>query len=230
MKRYDTILFDMDDTLFDFRRSERESLRKTMLVRGLEPTEERLNRYREISEELWRGFERGEISSDWLVVERFARFAREMGCHTDPAAWNAEHAAGIGRECWLMPGAEALCEALSAAGCRLLIVTNGMGLSQRSRLAASPVASRFSGLFVSHDLGVRKPEAAFFQKVFEGADVQDLRRTVIVGDSLLTDIQGGMNAGIDTIWFNPGNAESSLSCSPTYQVRSLGEVGRFILQ
>ena len=87
MKRYDTILFDMDDTLFDFRRSERESLRKTMLARGLEPTEERLNRYREISEELWRGFERGEISSDWLVVERFARFARVMGCHTDPAAW-----------------------------------------------------------------------------------------------------------------------------------------------
>ena len=230
MKHYDTILFDMDDTLFDFRRSERESLRKAMLARGLEPTEERLNRYREISEELWRRFDRGEVSADWLSVERFARFARELNCQTDPAAWNTEHAAGISRECWLMPGAEALCGALSAAGCRLFIVTNGLGISQRNRLAASSVASRFSGIFVSHDLGVRKPERAFFQRVFERTGNPDLSRTVIVGDNLLSDIQGGINAGIDSIWFNPEGAEPSLPISPTYQVRSLGEVEDLILR
>ena len=229
MRHYDTILFDMDDTLFDFRHSERESLRKTMLARSLEPTEERLDRYREISEGLWRRFDRGEISAEWLVVERFAQFARELGCRADPAAWNAEHAGGIGRECWLMPGAQPLCRALFDAGCRLFIVSNGMGLSQRSRLALSPMAPWFSGLFASHDLCARKPQSEFFQIVFERTGNPDLSRIVIVGDSLQTDIQGGINAGIHSIWFNPQGLPSPHSPSPNYEVRSLDEVSHIIL-
>lgn len=229
MRRYDTILFDMDDTLFDFHRSEREALQKTLLRRGLEPTAQRLDRYREISEALWRGFERGEVTAEWLVVERFAQFARELGCDADPAAWNREHAEGIGRESWLMPGAEKLCRSLFAAGCRLAIVTNGMGISQRGRLASSPIAPLISGLFVSHDLGVRKPETAYFQAVLHGLGNPDRSRTVIVGDGLPSDIQGGLNAGIDSIWFNPRGEENTTGIHPSEQARSLEEVGRIIL-
>ncbi len=230
MKRYDTILFDMDDTLFDFRRSEREALKKTMLLRGLEPDEEKLDRYREISEGLWRRFDRGEVAAEWLTVERFAQFARELGHRGDPAAWNKEHAEYIGRECWLMSGAEELCRDLFSAGCRLFIVTNGMGISQRNRLAASPVAPLFAGMFVSRDMGTRKPDSAYFQMVFQKAGDTDLRRTVIVGDGLLSDIQGGINAGIDSIWFNPAKMENTSAVQPSYQVHTLRQAGDIILE
>jgi len=229
MRRYDIILMDMDDTLFDFRRSEREALRKSMLSRGLEPTAERLTRYREISEELWRGFDRGEYSSEWLTVERFARFARELGYEADPAAWNREHAAAIGEECWPMPGAEELCRDLYSAGCRLYIATNGMGISQRRRLALSPMAPLITDLFVSHEMGVRKPDLAYFQAVFQRLGQPDRSRVVMLGDGLRSDILGALRAGIDSVWFCPEILPGDDSIRPTYTVRTLAEAEAILL-
>ena len=134
MKRYPIYLLDADETLFDFRRAEREALRRVLERRGVPFTEELLLRYREINEGLWRALERGEIQKDFLEVERFSRFLGELGLPDDPAAVGTEeYPAELARGSDLLPGALEVCRALAETSA-LYLVTNGITRVQKARL------------------------------------------------------------------------------------------------
>ena len=128
----------------------------------------------------------------------------------------------------LMEQTKELCREL-APHCTLAIITNGATIAQKGRFARSAVRDCFSYLFISQELGCRKPEKAFFDKVFAAMGLTDLRDAVVVGDNLLSDIQGGINAGVDTIWYNPDGAVCPDPVRPTYTASDFSAIRSLIL-
>lgn len=230
MPRYDYLLFDADHTLFDFDRAEERALRRTLLDYGYPDSADVRSLYHLANRLLWHRFDLGEISREALAVERFAVLTRVLGgCH-DPEALNRTYLEHLSEGSDLLPGAEELCRAL-APHCTLAIVTNGMAAAQRGRFTRSPLSKLIPWLFISEEVGHQKPEAAFFQHVLSAMGISDLSRAVVIGDNLFSDIQGGQNAGLDTIWYHPsGNPAPTDGITPTYTVSSYEALQAYLLQ
>ncbi len=228
MPRYDYVLFDADNTLFDFDRAEAEALRTTLAEYGLPATPETEETYLAVNRALWAQFDRGEVSREWLVVERFARLLRALGRSGDPAAVNHAYLTHLGEGAFLLPGAEELCRALAPC-CTLAIVTNGVAMAQRARFEASPLRDVVPWLFISEEVGASKPDPAFFAPVLRALGEPDRARVLMVGDNLLTDIQGGKNAGLDTAWFNPRRLPGDPAVVPTWEADGFPALRALIL-
>ena len=229
MPRYDTVLLDADMTLFDFERSEQEALRQVLESRGYTADEETVALYLKINGALWEANARGEIDQDFLTVERFAAFMRVKGGAHDPRQFNRDYLEALGAGCYLLPGAEDFCRTLAGAGCRLAIVTNGLPTAQWGRFNRSPLKDVISHMFVSMELGCQKPQKEYFDKVCAALNITDRSRTVVMGDNLRSDILGGRNAGMDTIWYAPGGGEAPPELVPTYTVRSYAQAEEILL-
>lgn len=224
MGRYDIVLLDADMTIYDFERSEKGSLARVLRRYGLEPTAEVEQTYLKINHALWEALARGEVDQDFLVVERFAALARVYNMDWDSAQVNRDYLNGLGEEAHLLPGAMDFCLALKDMGLTLAIATNGMPTAQRGRYTRTGMDKVIPNIFISMELGVQKPMAAYFDKVCDALGVTDRSRVVMVGDSLSSDIKGGNNAGIDTIWYNPHSVPLSGTAVPTYTVKSYDEI------
>ncbi len=224
MHPYDIVLLDADMTLLDFERSERESLRRTLEQHGLPCTPEVEATYLKINHALWDAFARGEVDQDFLVAERFDALGRVYNMGWVGARVNRDYLNGLSEESHLLPGAMEFCRGLKEMGLTLAIATNGMPVAQRGRYTRTGLDQVIPHLFISMELGVQKPMAAYFDKVCEALGVTDRSRVVMVGDSLTSDILGGNNAGIDTIWYNPGRVPLTGAAVPTYTVGSYEEI------
>ena len=216
MSEYRWLLFDADNTLFDFDAAEESAITRTLTHYGIAADEEAKSRYRAANTALWAAFDRGEIDQEKLVVERFARFLAGEGRKGDPGEWNRAYLDRLAEGSVLLPGAEALCRAL-AGRYELSLVTNGVSYVQRRRLKASPLAPFFGErVYISGELGYRKPERRYFEKVLAGLRAEP-REVLVIGDSLSSDIQGAVNAGLDSVWINfRGNTPGTVR--PTYEV------------
>ena len=228
MPRYSYVLFDADETLFDFNRAENRAIRQTLSAHGLPADSEVVARYHTINQELWDRMSRGEVTREVLVLERFAVLLRELGRSGDPETLNRFYVARLGEGTDLLPGAEDLCRAL-APHCTLAIVTNGVVQSQRNRFSRSSLCGVIPHLFISGELGYYKPQPEYFDAVCAALNIQDRRQAVIVGDSLNADILGGRNAGIDTVWYNPAGLPRDPAVPPTWEVPNYTELERILL-
>ena len=221
MRRYDIVLLDADNTLFDFNAAETQALDAVLAEFGWPRDEGTKQTYLEINRALWSAFDRGEAEEGFLTVERFRRLGERLGRRADPAEMNRRYLDHL-------PGAEALCRTLRAAGCRLALATNGVARVQHARLAGSPLVPYLERLFISGEMGTRKPEPAFFRAALAAMGAEDMDRCVMVGDGLGSDVKGALSVGLDVIWFAPGGSEAPADRKPTYTARSLEEIGRII--
>lgn len=228
MPRYDYLLFDADHTLFDFDAAEEQALLSTLLDHGCPTDPHTLSFYHTVNRQLWHRFDLGEIDRDALAVERFSLLIRSFGGRQDPARMNRDYLAHLAEHGELFPGAEALCRELSAH-CALAIVTNGMAAAQRGRFARSPLAPLIPWIFISEEVGHQKPEAAFFRHVLSAMGISDPSHAVVIGDNLHSDIQGGINAGLDTIWYHPQGGDHPSHIRPTHTVSSYEELRQYLL-
>lgn len=204
MPRYDIVFLDADNTLFDFDAAEHAALRLVLEERGYPATPETEALYLGFNRDLWSAFDRGEVTQEFLLVERFRLLTRALGGTDDPAAFNRDYLSHMAACSRLLPGAEALCRDLVRGGVPgWALATNGVARVQHTRLAASPLSPWLEGVYISEELGAQKPQRAFFDRAFAGMGVRDKSRAVMVGDGLQSDIKGGIAAGIDTIWYNP---------------------------
>lgn len=222
MTGYRWLLFDADNTLFDFDAAEEAALTRTLTQYGLSADEGTKGRYRAVNAALWAAFDRGEVDQETLVVERFARFLAGEGKPGDAAEWNRTYLDGLAQGNALLPGAEALCRAL-AGRYVLALATNGVPRVQRRRLEMSPLAPLFGErVYISGELGCRKPEWRYFEKVLAALGAEP-RETLVIGDSLSSDIQGAANAGLDSVWLNL-RGKASGAVRPTYEVPGFGRL------
>ena len=223
-KRYKTVLIDADNTLLDFDAAERQALRRTMEARGLEFNDQRLAEYVRINRALWDAAHRGEIDQGYIAGERFARFGRSLGWEGDAGAWDRDYLRALGDCPDTLPGAVELLRSLKPY-CVIALATNGLRDVRRRRLAGNPIGSYLDGVFISQEMGVGKPRADFFRRAMDALGAER-ESTVMIGDDLLSDIQGAVNAGIDSVWYAPRGGESPL---PTWQVASLADIPALVL-
>lgn len=224
MSRYHTVLLDADMTLLDFARSEQEALRRTLEHFGIPFDDQVHTNYSKINAALWEALYRGEVDQDFLVVERFAALQRLYGGSHGPAALNRFYELRLGEEGHLLPGALDFCRALSQRGLTLAIATNGLPAAQRGRYTRTGLDQLIPHLFISMELGAQKPMAAYFDKVCQALGITDRSGVVMIGDNLNSDILGGNNAGIDTIWYNPNGLPLTGRAHPTYTVTNYDEI------
>jgi 2-haloacid dehalogenase len=223
------VLFDLDDTLFDFHKAEKIALTKTLVHFGIDPTEETLALYSTINAAHWKRLELGEISREEVKVGRYRELFKTIGVECDPVKATAYYESMLAIGHYFMPGAPELLEELYRKY-RLYIVSNGTAKVQEGRIGSSGITKYMDGIFISQILGANKPDKQFFDICF--AEIPDflLSETVIIGDSLSSDIKGGINAGITTVWFNPKGIENDSDIKPDYTIKELSEVPGLLSQ
>ena len=223
------VLFDLDDTLFDFHKAEKIALTKTLVHFGIDPTEEILALYSTINAAHWKRLELGEISREEVKVGRYRELFKTIGVECDPVKATAYYESMLAIGHYFMPGAPELLEELYRKY-RLYIVSNGTAKVQEGRIGSSGIAKYMDGIFISQILGANKPDKQFFDTCFAEIPDFSLSETVIIGDSLSSDIKGGINAGITTVWFNPKGIENDNDIKPDYTIKELSEVPGLLSQ
>ena len=221
--KYPYLLLDADNTLFDFDAGNRLAISAVCRQFDIPDTEENFRTYEACNLAMWEAFERGEVSKDFLVVQRFRDFFAKLGIRRDPEACNQLHLHTLGQNTILLPHASEVCRTLSKTH-KLYIVTNAVAAVQKSRLAGSAIAPYITDAFISEEVGANKPTPAYFDYVF--AQVDGLRRDncLVVGDSLTSDIRGAMNYGLPSCWYNPGCKPLPEDMQVTYQIRDLRQL------
>lgn len=220
---YDYLLFDADNTLFDFDAGELATHELLCRWHGLHFSRENYQLYHRCNRQLWQDYDRGLCSKEFLLVERFRRYLALTGEAGDPEALNRDHARGLVETSRLLPGAEELCRRLSENH-RLYLITNAVAAVQRPRFAASPIAPYFSGVFISEEMGCGKPSREFFDQVFAALPQEARDSALVIGDSLTSDIQGAYNAGVDCCWFNPKGCPKPADLRIDFDIRTLEEL------
>ena len=230
MAKYYCILFDADNTLLDFDAAENKALAETLVEYGIEPDAGTVQTYRDINSELWRQLEKGQIRRDKLMGERFTRFLKAIDAAGDGVEMNRCYLDHLSSHPDLMsPSVPDVLGELSEVA-TLAIVTNGFERVQRRRVAESGIGAYLEDVFISEKLDSEKPSRRIFDSALRALGVENREHVLVVGDSLTSDIQGGVNAGLDTCWFNPGNLENKSGITPKYTVSSYEELYRIVME
>lgn len=222
-KRFDIILLDVDGTLLDFKMAETLGMKTVLKTYGFEPDAERLKLYHDINEGMWAAFERGEITKDRLLWERFKIFFSRLGRDIDGHEAEKLYRQQLDQSAFLIDGALETCAYLRERY-DLYVVTNGTSSTQYKRLKASGLKEYMNGIFVSEDAGSQKPQKEYFDYCFARIPNACPERMMLVGDSLQSDIKGGLTAGTCTCWYNPKGLPASAGIIPDYEIRRLSEL------
>lgn len=214
------LFLDLDDTILDFHKAERIALSKTIREFGVEPTEEVLARYHVINKWHWEQLELGKLTRPEVLVNRFDMLFRELGQTVDAPVCAKVYERNLSIGHWFLPGAEETVDALSKKY-RLFLASNGTAVVQKGRMTSANLYRFFEQVFVSQEIGYNKPAKAYFDGCFARIPGFDPEKAMIVGDSLSSDIQGGINAGIKTVWVNPTHAENKTAIRPDYEIEAL---------
>jgi len=223
LKKYKTLFFDADDTLLDFGAAESLALRLLFKDQKITLTAELEAHYKELNQGLWRAHEEGKIERDELLNTRFSLLFKKYGKEVDGVLLEENYRMYLEEGNQLVNGALELMKELKKKY-DLYIVTNGVSKTQDRRLRDSGLHPFFKNVFVSEDTGYQKPMKEYFDYVFARIPNFSLEHGLIIGDSLSSDIKGGMLAGLDTCWFNPKVKPNNTEIQPTYQIQTLEEL------
>lgn len=218
-----TIFFDLDDTLLDFARTETEALSQALRESGVEPTAALLERYHVINARQWELLEEGVLTREQVLLRRFELLFEEYGVDGDPGEVCRRYETGLARGRWIIPGARELLETLMPRY-DLYLVSNGTASVQHSRLESTGFHRYFRALFISQEVGYDKPRREFFDRCFAAIPGFCREEAIIVGDSLTSDIRGGINAGIRTCWYNPHGKAARPDIQPDFQFSRLEQL------
>jgi 2-haloacid dehalogenase len=227
LKKYKTLLFDVDDTLLDFGAAEKLALQLLFEEQNIPLTSEVEEQYKKINQGLWRRFEAGELDRDEVVNTRFSILFNEYGKEMDGSLLEKNYRSYLEQGHQLVDGAFVLISELHN-DFDLYVVTNGVSKTQDKRLRDSGLFPLFRNIFVSEDTGYQKPMKEFFDYVFSRIPNFRVEEALIIGDSLSADIKGGELAGMDTCWFNPNMKDNHTNINPSYQIHNLEELKQIV--
>lgn len=225
--KYKTLLFDVDDTLLDFQMTEAKALNALFAEQGVNLTPEVKTSYKALNHHLWQEYEQGRMSREEVTGSRFGLLFQQFGKTVDGPEMEKRYRHYLNQGHDLIEGSKELIESL-ADQADLYIVTNGVSETQYQRLTDSGLLPYFKEVFVSEDTGFQKPMREFFEFVFERIPGFEKEQTVIIGDSLTSDIKGGILSGIDTIWYNRNKLPEIAEIQPTYRIDSLEELSALL--
>ena len=222
--KYEIIIFDADETLFDFKKSEKKAFESTVVDFGIEYEENyHFKIYKEINTAIWKELENGLITQKKLKTERFRRLSKKLNIQFNEIEFAKSFMKHLSQASFLYDESEELVKNLTKKY-RLTIITNGLSAVQDNRIKKSVIAKYFEDIVVSEEIGISKPNPEIFQYALNNINYTDKNKVLIIGDSLTSDIQGGINFGIDTCWFNPKMNQNDIGIKPTYVISDLMEL------
>lgn len=223
------ILFDADNTLFDFDRAQREALLEALGLTMVQPgAEDILQKFKLINDQAWKESEEGSLDKEEVKLERFRRLKAEADILPSAEEAAAKFLAVLGEKPYLLPGALETVTELKAQGIKIGLATNGFSAVQRRRLSLSPIAGIFDGVFISEELKLHKPDPGYFSLCIEGLGVP-LAECIMVGDSPSSDIAGAKAAGMFAVWINrDGRPYPGALPQPDIEIPMVGELPRVL--
>ncbi|WP_250674228.1 YjjG family noncanonical pyrimidine nucleotidase [Paraclostridium ghonii] len=223
MKQYKHLIFDLDDTLLDFQDNERNSLEVIFTKYNIPFEEKSINQYKSINRRFWSLIEQGLIKKEEALTKRFEEFFALYGHDIKGEIVEKDYQNCLNKGHKTIPKAiETLIE-LKNRGYKIFAGTNGIGKTQKQRLKDSKMVDLFDDVFISEEMGVEKPNSKFFEIVFDKYGFIKKEDTLMIGDSLASDIKGANNFGIDCVWFNPLEKEVN-DIKFTYEIHDLSEL------
>ncbi len=222
---FSTILWDIDGTLLDFNAAEKVALRTLFAKFGLgECTDEMIARYSKINVRYWERLELQELSKPEILVGRFRDFFNEYGIDTSIVpAFNDEYQVRLGDTITFKDDSYEIIKSLCGR-VKQYIVSNGTVAAQTNKLKRSGLGALFDGVYLSEEVAYEKPDVRFFEKIFSEISEKDKAKILIVGDSLTSDMKGGINAGIVTCWYNPYGSPLREGFKVDHEIRDLHEI------
>ena len=221
--RYETILLDLDHTLFDSDTSEQTAFAQALLSAGVVEPMRYFTAYQTINLKLWAAVERGEVLQQHVRTHRFERLVAQQDIDADALQLADDFVAGLGANGSLYDGAREVLECLSRQA-SLAMVTNGLGEVQRARVDRLGIGEYFDAIIISAEVGAAKPGSEIFDIVFEALDFPSKESALMVGDSLSSDMQGGANYGIATCWYNPNGRSVQRPDQVAHEISDLTEL------
>jgi 2-haloacid dehalogenase len=221
--KYTTLLFDADNTLWDFDLSEKFALFKVLDEEGIEFEPEHLDIWHVVNKLCWHQLEQGQLSAEDLRWVRFERFFEQLEKRADYQDMGLRYSFHLGSTDFMLPGAKVLLEKLAVQR-KLALITNGLKEVQRRRIQNTGIEEFFDVIIISDEIGVAKPSTAFFDYTFEVLGHPEKENTLVIGDSLNSDILGGNNYGLKTCWYNPNRLVANSGVVPHYQIQTLEEL------
>lgn len=229
MKRL-TLFIDADDTLLDFDKAETRAITQTFEEFKLMGYEGIIESYKRNNLKAWKDFEQGIITRDDISTMRFEWVFSEFGIRgIDPYFINMVYWAYLAKGADVIDGAREFCEWASKDN-DLYVITNGTAFIQDSRFELSDMNKYFKKRYISENLGTRKPNKEFFDYIVKDIGSIDYKNSYIIGDSLSSDMQLGINAGVYTIWFNRENKQNTKGVQVCFEVKSFEELKELIEQ
>ena len=231
MKTYRHIFFDLDDTLWDFKRNSSEALHElyrhfNLKDVGINSAEYFIQIYQDRNIMMWEQYRLGAIDKETLRNKRFELTFWDMGIDASlvPSEMPEYYLSVLASKHYLYPFAIEILEYLKDKY-YLHIITNGFSEVQHIKLSSSKIEKFFRQLIISDEVGVKKPDIKIFQHALEKAGAE-ASESIMIGDGLDVDIAGARNAGIDQVFFNPENLEHDYEV--TYEIKSLDELRKFL--
>ena len=222
MKKYTTLYFDLDNTLLDFSAAEHKAIRQLLSLHNLPITEEIVSTYSAINQTWWERFEKGEIKKQEIFVGRFRDLIARFGFEGDPTKMSEDYFEFLSQCSDMIDGADKVLKYVKEQGYTVCITTNGMSRTQYRRIDNCAIKQYFDYIFVSEDAGHQKPEKEYFEYAMANTPEKDKSKILVIGDSMSSDILGGINFGVDTCWLNPkGNAERYKT---TYEIANIMQI------
>ncbi len=203
--KYKYFLFDVDNTLLDFAKAEKQAFKNTCAIFNLHCSDEDYYRYSAINDGYWKKLEKGLYTREEIVIYRFKDYLPTINSNILPEEFNKTYVSQLSLGNQLIENANEVIEKISLLGGEIYIATNGILAVQKKRLSNLEFMKHVKGVFISEDLGYAKPNVKFFEEAEKRAKISFKGNSIIVGDSLTSDIKGGSDFGIDTCWFNPKN-------------------------
>lgn len=217
---YKFLLFDLDHTLLDFDTAEDVALTQLLKEEGIEDIQAYKDYYVPMNKTLWKDLEQKKITKQELVNTRFSKVFSHFGIEKDGVYLAERYQFYLAQQGQVFSGAMELIDSIIDRSYELYAATNGITTIQTGRMTQSGLAPYFNQVFISEQLQTQKPDALFYEKIGQQIAGYSKEKTLMIGDSLTADIQGGNNAGIDTIWYNPHHLENKTQAQPTYEVDS----------
>ena len=225
MSKIKVVLWDVDGTLLNFKAAEKAAINTCFEIHGLGIcTDEMLAQYSEINHGYWKRLERGEMTKQEILVGRFAEFFEKQGLDVSKAsAFNEDYQIKLGDTVCFEENAMEVIHALKRV-VKQYAVTNDTRVDQKRKLANSGLDQHLEKAFISDEIGIEKPMLGFFDAVWEEIGEYPKDEVIIIGDSLTSDMQGGVNAGILTCWYNPNGMKNTSGLKLDYEIQNLAQV------
>lgn len=219
-RQYKTLFFDLDDTLLDYTGDEKRCIKSVLESYGQKVTEDIYDLYFSIDD--WQLFQMGNLNAKSIVTDHFVRLldmlemqskAKEMGQKFYDCMLHSHR---------IKVGARDVLQYLREKDYKMYITSNGFSDMERIRLKDAGMEQYFDGIFISEEIDQRKPGKSYFDYVCHRIPYSNHSQILLIGDAPTTDVLSGLNAGIDTCWFD--HLGKSCKYKYTYKISHLKDL------